>query len=108
MKYFRTERIYEAIGWPLYKDGKIKCREEWIDMVSSLANGVRLQATYRPDQSGQGMNTSHDIYLDFLAATPALIEYVQNHSVIKPQYLTSTQKDVVWEQLKELQNEHKL
>lgn len=101
MKYYRTERIYEAIGWPLYKAGKIKSRNEWIEMAKGLANGVRLKITYTPDQAGQGMSTAHSVDLDFLPSTPALVEYVQKHTSIKPQYLTSTQKDVLWKQLEE-------
>lgn len=102
MKYYSTERIYEAIGWPLYKDGKIRNRKEWISMATSLAGGVRLQATYKPDQAGQGMSTSHSVDLDFLPATPALVEYVQKHTSMQPQYLTQVQKDVLWKELENL------
>ena len=100
MKYYRTERIYMAIGYPQWLQGRVASRAAWIAMATQLAGGRRLQTTYRPDQAGLGMNNRHDINLDFLAATPELIQYVQQYlPTLRPQYLTATQKDELWQQL---------
>lgn len=100
MKYYRTERIYEAIGLPQWRRGEIQSRDQWIRMATNLAGGHRLRASYRPDQSGQGMNNRRTVDLDFLAATPELVTYINQHITLKPQYLTSTQKDELWQELK--------